>query len=455
MTAGRLELVEPDGQVHVLGPGAPPSALIHVRDPRAWTELLRGSRGLASSYVAGHWESSDPTAVVRVAARNAPALDAMRRRLTPVREPYQRLRGVGGSATRSQSREDIRRHYDLGNDLFALMLDETLMYSAAYFETPDTSLHEASIAKLELVCDKLDLHADDHVIEIGAGWGGFALHAATTRGCRVTTTTISAEQHAHATELVARAGLGDRVTVLASDYRDLSGRYTALVSLEMIEAVGWKHFGTFLGKCSDLLEPDGRMLRAGDHHRRPRLRRRKGIEILHPHVDLPERLPPLPAGDRRPTRAPHRPAHGPSRGPHRPLRHNAPALAAQHRDPRRSPHRARLRRALPAPLAHLPLLLRGRLRRAAHRSRTDAARQAALDGAACPSPSSPDPPPSAPRRGASRTPRSAGRRATQAGPCATVAARPPTAATSSRSPDSTASRARRAPRMHTALIASK
>ena len=260
MTAGRLELVEPDGQVHVLGPGAPPSALIHVRDPRAWTELLRGSRGLASSYVAGHWESSDPTAVVRVAARNAPALDAMRRRLTLVREPYQRLRGVGGSATRSQSREDIRRHYDLGNDLFALMLDETLMYSAAYFQTPDTSLHEASIAKLELVCDKLDLHADDHVIEIGAGWGGFALHAATTRGCRVTTTTISAEQHAHATELVARAGLGDRVTVLASDYRDLSGKYTALVSLEMIEAVGWKHFGTFLGKCSDLLEPDGRML---------------------------------------------------------------------------------------------------------------------------------------------------------------------------------------------------
>lgn len=260
MTAGRLELVEPDGQLHVLGPGGPPSALIHVRDPHAWTELLRGSRGLASGYVTGLWESSDPTAVVRVAARNAPALDAMRRRMTLVREPYQRLRGVGGSATRSQSREDIRRHYDLGNDLFALMLDETLMYSAAYFETPETTLHEASIAKLELVCDKLDLHAEDHVIEIGAGWGGFALHAATTRGCRVTTTTISAEQHAHATEHVARAGLGDRVTVLASDYRDLSGKYTALVSLEMIEAVGWRHFGTFLGKCSDLLEPDGRML---------------------------------------------------------------------------------------------------------------------------------------------------------------------------------------------------
>ncbi len=158
ITAGRLELVEPDGQVHVLGPGAPPSALIHVRDPRAWTELLRGSRGLASSYVAGHWESPDPIAVVRVAARNAAALDAVRRRLTLVREPYQRLRGVEGP----RPAPDVRRHYDLGNDLFALMLDETLMYSAAYFQTPDTSLHEASIVKLELVCDKLDLHADDH-----------------------------------------------------------------------------------------------------------------------------------------------------------------------------------------------------------------------------------------------------------------------------------------------------
>ena len=260
MTAGRLELVEPDGRAHLLGPGDGPAAQIHIRDPRAWTALLRGSRGLASAYVAGRWESADPTDVERVAARNAPALDAMRRRITLVREPYQRLRGVGASATRRQSREDIRRHYDLGNDLFALMLDETMMYSAAYFETPETSLHSASIAKLELVCDKLDLRAEDHVIEIGAGWGGFATYAATTRGCRVTTTTISAEQHALATERVARMGLRDRVTVLGSDYRELSGEYTALVSLEMIEAVGWKHFGTFFTRCSDLLAPAGRML---------------------------------------------------------------------------------------------------------------------------------------------------------------------------------------------------
>jgi cyclopropane-fatty-acyl-phospholipid synthase len=260
MPAGRLEVVEPDGRVQMLGPGGGPQATIDIRDPGAWTALLRGSRGLASAYADGLWESPDPTAVVRVAARNAPALDAARRWITPVREPYQRLRGAGASASRRQSRDDIRRHYDLGNELFALMLDETMMYSAAYFETPDAPLQDASIAKLELVCDKLGLRNDDHVIEIGAGWGGFAIHAAMTRGCRVTTTTISAEQHAYATERVARAGLGDRVTVLGSDYRDLTGEYTALVSLEMIEAVGWKHFGTFFSKCSDLLAPDGRML---------------------------------------------------------------------------------------------------------------------------------------------------------------------------------------------------
>jgi cyclopropane-fatty-acyl-phospholipid synthase len=260
MAAGRLELVEPDGRFHRLGPGGEPRGRVHILHPGAWTALLRGSRGLAWSYADGLWESDDLTRVVRVAARNAPALDAVRRRASLVREPYQRLRGAGASRTRRESRENISRHYDLGNDLFALMLDETMMYSAAYFEAPEVSLYDASLAKLELVCDKLGLRSGDHVIEIGAGWGGFAVHAAATRGCRVTTTTISAEQHAHATERVARAGLGHLVTVLESDYRDLSGEYTALVSLEMIEAVGWKHFGTFFAKCSDLLAPDGRML---------------------------------------------------------------------------------------------------------------------------------------------------------------------------------------------------
>ena len=260
MPAGRLELAEPDGAVHSLGPGDGPAARVELHDPGAWTALLRGSRGLADGYVDRLWESPDPTAVIRVAARNAPAMDAVRRRLRPISAPYRRLRALGARATRAQAREDIRRHYDLGDDLFELMLDDTMMYSAAYFASPEVSLRAASTAKLELVCEKLDLGPDDHVVEIGTGWGGFAIHAALTRGCRVTTTTISAAQHAYATERVEQLGVADRVTVLASDYRDLRGEYSALVSLEMIEAVGWRHFGTYFAACSDLLAPDGRML---------------------------------------------------------------------------------------------------------------------------------------------------------------------------------------------------
>jgi cyclopropane-fatty-acyl-phospholipid synthase len=161
--------------------------------------------------------------------------------------------------TPGRSREDIAAHYDLGNDLFELMLDETMMYSSAVFERREMTLAEASRAKLERICAKLDLEPSDHVAEIGTGWGGFAVYAASTRGCRVTTTTLSREQRAFALERVADAGLSDRVTVLLDDYRELRGRYDKLVSIEMIEAVGWKDFGTFFACCSSLLEPDGRM----------------------------------------------------------------------------------------------------------------------------------------------------------------------------------------------------
>ncbi len=162
--------------------------------------------------------------------------------------------------TPRRSRDDIAAHYDLGNELFELMLDPTMMYSSARFTHPGMTLEEASRAKLDLVCDKLALGPDDHVLEIGTGWGGFAIHAAATRGCRVTTTTLSQEQRAHALARVREAGLEDRVTVLARDYRELDGRFDKLVSIEMIEAVGWKDFGTFFERCSDLLEPNGAML---------------------------------------------------------------------------------------------------------------------------------------------------------------------------------------------------
>jgi cyclopropane-fatty-acyl-phospholipid synthase len=198
-----------------------------------------------------------------VAARNITGLDEWRRRLAPARIPLQTARGIRARNTRVRSRRSIAAHYDLGNEFFALMLDETMMYSSAYFQRREMTLAEASAAKLELVCQQLDLQSDHHVLELGTGWGGFAVHAARTRGCRVTTTTISREQYEYAREQVRAAGVADRVTVLCEDYRDLRGSYDKLVSIEMIEAVGWRDFDTFFARCSNLLADDGSMLLQG------------------------------------------------------------------------------------------------------------------------------------------------------------------------------------------------
>jgi cyclopropane-fatty-acyl-phospholipid synthase len=159
--------------------------------------------------------------------------------------------------TRRGSRENIAAHYDLGNDLFRLFLDDNLMYSSAIFTAADDTLETASLRKLDRICQKLELKPSDHLVEIGTGWGGMALHAARHYGCRVTTTTISKEQHTLASERVAAAGLGDRVTVLLQDYRDLAGSYDKLVSIEMIEAIGPQYLDTYFEKCAALLKPDG------------------------------------------------------------------------------------------------------------------------------------------------------------------------------------------------------
>jgi cyclopropane-fatty-acyl-phospholipid synthase len=258
LRSGQLTIVEDERQL-VLGHGSP-QATVHVRSPRLWPRLLHGSRGMAEAYMQGLWESPDLTAVVRIAARNARSLDEWRRRLAPARVPLQAARGLHARNTHARSRHGIAAHYDLGNELFALMLDETMMYSSAYFPHQGMTLAQASTAKLELVCGTLDLRAGDHVLEIGTGWGGFAVHAARTRGCRVTTTTISREQYEHAREWVRAAGVADRVTVLCEDYRDLHGRYEKLVCIEMIEAVGYHDFDTFFARCSNLLAAHGRML---------------------------------------------------------------------------------------------------------------------------------------------------------------------------------------------------
>ncbi len=255
---GTLVVAE-NGSRRSYGSGAP-SAVVSVHSPLAWRWVLRGSVGLADSYAQGLWDSPDLVSLIRLAARNAALTDRTRTRLAPLLGPIRRVRSLARPSTRSRRRRDIAAHYDLGVELFRRMLDPTLTYSCALFAGGATTLEDAQKAKLELVCEKLELSPGDRVLEIGTGWGSFAMHAAATRGCHVTTTTISRHQYAHAIELVRRAGLENRVTVLDLDYRDLRGTYDKLVSIEMIEAVGWRHTGAFWSACSRLLAPHGAML---------------------------------------------------------------------------------------------------------------------------------------------------------------------------------------------------
>jgi cyclopropane-fatty-acyl-phospholipid synthase len=258
IATGSLVVSESGGR-RQFGAGSP-VATVQVHSPRVWRMLLRGSAGMADAYADGLWDSPDLVALVRLAARNAPALDRARRRWRLVLVPLQRARALMRSAGRERNRRDIAAHYDLGNELFSRMLDPTMTYSCAVFTDDRMTLEEAQQQKLDRICDKLGLQAGDRVLEIGTGWGGFALHAAATRGCHVTTTTISAEQYEYARARVREAGLEDRIEVLKQDYRDLSGAYDKLVSIEMIEAVGWRRFGAFFAKCADLLAPGGTML---------------------------------------------------------------------------------------------------------------------------------------------------------------------------------------------------
>jgi cyclopropane-fatty-acyl-phospholipid synthase len=262
LCGGQIELVE-DERVWTFGaPGGTPPlcARIEVRSAGFYPALLGGGASSGRAYMEGAWECDDLVALVRIAARNMPALDRLRERLLPLTGPLQRMLWRLRANTRARSRERIAAHYDLGNELFSRFLDETMMYSCAVFERPEATLHEASVAKLDRICRKLTLSPADHVLEIGTGWGGFALHAAREHGCRVTTTTISREQHDHAVAAVRAAGLEDRVTVLLCDYRDLEGRYDKLVSIEMVEAVGWDRLDTYFRVCSELLKPAGTML---------------------------------------------------------------------------------------------------------------------------------------------------------------------------------------------------
>ncbi len=254
-----------------LGTPAPDglTAELRVRDPAFWSRVaLGGSIGAAEAFVEELWDSPDPADVVRLVARHPSLNDGLEEGLAARVQRAYRSWHDDRENSREGSRTNIAAHYDLGNDFFGRFLDPTMMYSCGVWSDDDGTLAEAQEAKLELICEKLGLRPEHQVVEIGTGWGGFAIHAARTVGCRVWTTTISPAQHAEARRRIREAGVEDRVTLLAHDYRDLpgelgEGRFDRLVSIEMIEAVGEAYLDAYLCTCSRLLRDDGMALLQG------------------------------------------------------------------------------------------------------------------------------------------------------------------------------------------------
>lgn len=257
---GRLVVQDAFGQV-VLGDTAGHEVRVQIHDPHTWAQVATGGTiGAAEAYMDGYWTTPDLTALVRLFVANREMMDGIDGGLAQLAAPL--LRGLHWwrRNTPAQARRNIRAHYDLGNEFYRLFLDPTMSYSAGIYPDAGSSLEQAAEHKLDVVCRKLALTPDDHLLEIGTGWGGLALHAARHYGCRVTTTTISPRQHAYALERVAEAGLAGRITVLDRDYRDLEGQYDKLVSVEMIEAVGLRFLDDYFRVCAARLAPHGRML---------------------------------------------------------------------------------------------------------------------------------------------------------------------------------------------------
>lgn len=262
---GCIEVCDKRGDV-VLGNAHQPElrAVINVHDPRFYSRcLLGGTVSAAESYIQGDWDCDDLVALMRILLRNQAQLTGLERGAARIAGRARQMGHALRRNSRRGSRENISAHYDLGNDFFELFLDDSMMYSSAIYpqggdkgaDLPDAQRH-----KLDVICQALDLQAGEKVVEIGTGWGGFAIHAAKHYGVHVTTTTISKEQHDYAARRIAEEGLGERVTLLLDDYRDLVGQYDKLVSIEMIEAVGHQYFDRFMRQCAALLNPGGQAL---------------------------------------------------------------------------------------------------------------------------------------------------------------------------------------------------
>jgi cyclopropane-fatty-acyl-phospholipid synthase len=241
--------------------GADLHAEIDILDLGVYRRLLfGGSVASGETYSEGLWTTPNLTNVVRIFARNLPVLDRWESRMEWLALPLRKINHLASRNSSTQAKKNIAAHYDLGNRLYTRFLDDSMMYSSAIYPSSESSLAEAQQEKLKTICEKLQLSPSDHLLEIGTGWGGLAIYAAKNYGCKVTTTTISDEQHQYAAEWLEREGLQSQITLLKQDYRLLEGKFDKLVSIEMIEAVGKEYLPTFFKKCSDLLKQRGVML---------------------------------------------------------------------------------------------------------------------------------------------------------------------------------------------------
>ena len=258
---GHLVVIENGERLMFGDSGAGLVGEVQIHDTSVWGMIAsNGSIGAGEAFIHGYWSSPDLTKVIRVLVSNMDVLDAMEGGLARLGRPL--IRGLHwvNRNTRKGSQKNIAAHYDLGNEMFEQFLDPTMMYSAAQFLTADDTLEQAQLNKLQRICQKLDLKPEDHLLEIGTGWGSMALYAAQHYGCKVTTTTLSKEQFDYTKNRVVALGLQDQVTLLLEDYRDLTGQYDKLVSIEMIEAVGHHFLPSYFKQCSHLLKPHGLML---------------------------------------------------------------------------------------------------------------------------------------------------------------------------------------------------
>ena len=258
---GRLQITQDTQVILDAGDQTETPLVVRIKRSRAYRQMvLGGPIGAAEAYMAGDWETDDLVGVLRLFLANRSVLEALDGGWNLLQKPLRRLHHFLNRDTIAQSKKNIAAHYDLGNDFFSLFLDPTMSYSGGVFVNPEDSMEQASINKFDAICRKLDLKPSDEVIEIGTGWGGFAMYAAEHYGCHVTTTTISEEQFAYADEEITRRGLKGRITLLKDDYRQLKGQYDKLVSIEMIEAVGLAYLPLFFQTCSRLLRPSGSLL---------------------------------------------------------------------------------------------------------------------------------------------------------------------------------------------------